>query len=92
MADEETRLLFGFRTEELVDIRDSLDFGLELARSSLIEHDMSLGRTTSKNRYWAGVLEEQIKKIGATLDLVKARLGDTDQEATENENDHCRKS
>lgn len=38
-----------------------LESGLEKTQSALIEHDVALGRTTTKNRMWAETLEQEIK-------------------------------
>lgn len=38
-----------------------LQSGLENTQSALIEHDVALGRTTTKNRMWAETLEQEIK-------------------------------
>lgn len=45
-----------------------LQSGLENTQSALVEHDVALGRTTTKNRMWAETLEKEIED---TKDCIK---------------------
>jgi len=46
---------------------DSIKNGLEYARECLSQHDISLGRTTYKNRTWAETIEGDIVQMEKTL-------------------------
>ena len=41
-------------------IKTTLESGLENTQAVLIDHDVQLGRTTNKNRWWAETLEKEI--------------------------------
>lgn len=45
--------------------------GLEYAREALVTHDVSLGRTTHKNRSWAKTMENDIRQMEHALSLLK---------------------
>ena len=49
-----------------------IEEGLEDTRECLSNHDVSLGRATSKNRRMAEFYEDQIRKAELTIELLKA--------------------
>ena len=51
---------------------DSIESGLEYAKSELITHDSNLGRTILKNKRWAESIEADIKKMESTLAALKS--------------------
>lgn len=51
----------------------SLQAGREHAKSLLVDHDSSLGRTTRKNQYWAEVLEKDIKNFDVLLKILEGK-------------------
>lgn len=55
----------------LRNIIDALQAGLEHTRSTLAEHDSSLGRTTRKNKSWAETIESDIRAIEKSIKDLK---------------------
>jgi len=41
--------------------------GLEYAKMCLQEHDIALGRTTIKNKLWAGRMEKDIREMETSI-------------------------
>lgn len=50
---------------------DALQTGLDHTRSTLTEHDSSLGRTTRKNKSWAETIESDIRAIEKSIKDLK---------------------
>ena len=48
-----------------------LQGGLENTQSALVEHDVALGRTTTKNRMWAETLEQEIRDMKDCIKQLK---------------------
>lgn len=48
-----------------------LEAGLENTQCALSEHDSSLGRTTTKNRMWAEILEQEIQSMKDCIKQLK---------------------
>lgn len=46
-----------------INVLNAIRCGIEYAKDSLAEHDLSLGRTTRKNRVWAENMEADIRKM-----------------------------
>lgn len=61
-------------TQELQNIVDALECGLEHTQTVLAEHDVSLGRTTRKNKNWAEQLEKDIEFLKARILILKNKL------------------
>ncbi len=51
----------------------ALESGLDHARSALIEHDSSNGRTTRKNQTWAEQIEADIAQLVMALEAMRCR-------------------
>lgn len=73
--------------EILRSAHDLLDISLEHVRDSLLEHDSHYGRTTLKNKTWALRLEQDIRRLEATLQSLKTVLGFTSDQTTNRERD-----
>ena len=50
----------------------AVEAGIEYARECLAQHDATLGRTTLKNKVWAGTIERDILQMGITLEMLRA--------------------
>lgn len=61
-------------TLEAENIVDALEAGLEHTQTVLVEHDVSLGRTTRKNQSWAEQLEKDIEFLKERVKLLKLKL------------------
>lgn len=61
-------------TLEVQNIVDALEAGLEHAQTVLAEHDVSLGRTTRKNKNWAEQLESDVEFFKTRIKLLKEKL------------------
>lgn len=49
----------------------AVEAGLEHARTALAEHDAKLGRTTKHNRVWAEIIEDDIRHMEKTLNMLR---------------------
>jgi hypothetical protein len=61
-------------TLEVQNIIDALECGLEHTQTVLAEHDVSLGRTTRKNKNWAEQLEKDIEFLKERVKFLKLKL------------------
>lgn len=59
----------------------AVDSGLEYARECLATHEVSLGRTTLKNKTWAETMEKDIRHMARTLEILRACGPNTLREA-----------
>jgi len=50
----------------------AVEAGLEYARELLSAHDSALGRTTRKNKCWAETIEQDIRHMERTLEMLRA--------------------
>ena len=50
----------------------AVESGLEYARECLATHEISLGRTTLKNKTWAETMEKDIRHMKRTLEMLRA--------------------
>lgn len=50
----------------------AVESGLEYARECLAVHEANLGRTTHKNKTWAETMENDIRHMERTLELLRA--------------------
>lgn len=50
----------------------AVEAGLEYARECLSTHETSLGRTTLKNKMWAETMENDIRHMERTLEMLRA--------------------
>ncbi len=60
------------RKDDIYAAISALDSGLHFARELLLDHDARLGRTTSKNKWWAEEIEMGIRAMEKALAGLKA--------------------
>jgi hypothetical protein len=58
----------------LLDCKESLEAGLEFTQGALSEHDVSLGRTTFKNKSWAETMEKSIAQMRSCVQRIEGFL------------------
>ena len=56
----------------------NLKTALEYVQEALVEHDNALGRTTSKNRRYAQMMESDIEKIQLSINEIKFSINPHD--------------
>ena len=64
--------MWTIRKDAIYAAIESLESGLEYAKSELAAHDSSIGRTILRNKRYAESVEWDIKKMEATLDMLKS--------------------
>ncbi len=65
--------------QDLRNILDCLESGLESSQELLIQHDVNFGRTTKKNKMLANILESEIERTKSSITLLKNSIGAAEQ-------------
>jgi Ribonuclease G/E len=60
--------------QDLRNIFDCLESGLESTEELLIQHDVNFGRTTKKNKMLANILESEIERTKTVIKQLKLQL------------------
>lgn len=60
--------------QDLRNILDCLESGLESTQELLIQHDRNLGRTTKKNKMFAEMMESEIERTKTVIKQLKLIL------------------
>ena len=67
-------LMIQIPEQDLRNILDCLESGLESSQELLIQHDVNFGRTTKKNKMLADILESEIERTKNSILLIKNSL------------------
>lgn len=65
--------------QDLRNILDCLESGLESSQELLVQHDVNFGRTTKKNKMLANILESEIERTKSSITLLKNSIGAAEQ-------------
>lgn len=67
-------LMIQIPEQDLRNILDCLESGLESTQELLIQHDRNLGRTTKKNKMFAEMMESEIERTKTVIKQLKLIL------------------
>lgn len=67
-------LMIQIPEQDLRNILDCLESGLESTQELLIQHDRNLGRTTKKNKMFAEMMESEIERTKTVIKQLKLQL------------------
>ena len=67
-------LMIQIPEQDLRNILDCLESGLESTQELLIQHDRNLGRTTKKNKMFAEMMESEIERTKTVIKQLKSSL------------------
>lgn len=67
-------LMIQIPEQDLRNILDCLESGLESTQELLIQHDVNFGRTTKKNKMLAEIMESEIERTKTVIKQLKLQL------------------
>lgn len=67
-------LMIQIPEQDLRNILDCLESGLESTQELLIQHDRNLRRTTKKNKMFAEMMESEIERTKTVIKQLKLQL------------------